>query len=165
MRILIASVLTLVLTACSGRVLAGAVAGDGVASLSWLEGNWTGLQDGVAMEEIWSSPAGGGLVGMHKDSKDGRMVSFEFFRIVPRDSGAICYLASPLGRAPVAFCAVELTMRRVVFENLNHDFPQRVLYWLEPDGRLHARIEGMLDAKPAAEDWIWTRKAPTADRE
>jgi hypothetical protein len=30
----------------------------------------------------------------------------------------------------------------VVFENAQHDFPQRVAYKLEPDGKLAARIEG-----------------------
>ncbi len=58
----------------------------------------------------------------------------------------------------MAFCAIELTDRRVVFENLQHDFPQRVMYWLEPDGRLHARIEGMQAGKLGSHDWVWTRK-------
>lgn len=126
--------------------------------LAWLEGTWGGITDGVTMEEIWSSPAGGGLVGMHKDTKGGRMVSFEFFRIVERDSSGVCYLSSPGGRPPVPFCAIELGDRRVVFENREHDFPQRVLYWLERDGRLHARIEGTIGGKAQSEDWVWTRK-------
>ncbi len=129
-----------------------------LGKLAWLEGTWEGVTNGIAMEETWSSPVGGGLIGMHKDTKAGRMVSFEFFRVVQRDTSGVCYLASPLGRQPVAFCAIELTDRRVVFENLQHDFPQRVMYWLEPDGRLHARIEGMQAGKLGSMDWIWTRR-------
>lgn len=125
--------------------------------LAWLAGTWQGTTDGVRMEETWSTPDGGGLVGMHKDSRGGRMVSFEFFRVVPQDEGRICYLASPLGRAPVPFCALSLGDSAVVFENAEHDFPQRVLYRLLPDGRLHARIEGLQGGKPAAEEWWWTR--------
>ena len=127
-----------------------------VDRLGWLAGVWTGTQNGVRMEEHWSTPEGGGLVGMHKDSKDGVMSSWEFFRIVPADSGRVCYMTSPLGRTPTPFCAVELTASRVVFENREHDFPQRILYWLEK-GVLHARIEGTIGGKVHSEEWAWTR--------
>lgn len=126
--------------------------------LAWLAGTWEGVSDGLTMEETWSTPAGGGLVGMHKDTRGGKMVSYEFFRIVPQKDGRICYMASPLGRAPVPFCAVAMEDSAVVFENPQHDFPQRVLYRLLADGRLHARIEGPQAGKPAAMEWWWTRR-------
>jgi hypothetical protein len=127
-----------------------------VERLGWLAGVWTGTVNGMKMEEHWSTPDGGGLVGMHKDSKGGHMTSYEFFRIVPDDSGRVCYMTSPLGRTPVPFCAIELTDSRVVFENREHDFPQRILYWLEK-GALHARIEGTIDGRARSEEWVWTR--------
>jgi hypothetical protein len=65
-------------------------------------------------------------------------------------------MASPLGRAPVAFRAVELSDSRVVFENREHDFPQRILYWLDR-GRLHARIEGKIQNSVHSEEWVWDR--------
>jgi hypothetical protein len=37
------------------------------------------------------------------------------------------------------------------------DFPQRILYWLDDRGALHARIEGKLRGKPASEEWAWTK--------
>ena len=128
----------------------------GVERLAWMEGRWVGVVRGIAMEEIWSSPEGGGLVGMHKDSREGRIVSYEFFRIVPDDSGRVCYMTSPLGRTPVPFCAIEVGASRVVFENREHDFPQRILYWRE-GGRLHARIEGMVSGAMRSEEWVWSR--------
>ena len=127
-----------------------------IGRLAWLEGTWRGVSNGVAMEETWSSPEGGGLIGMHKDTKGGRLVSFEFFRIVPDSAGTLCYLTSPMGRPATPFCAIEVGERRVVFENATHDFPQRILYWMA-DGRLHARIEGTMDGKAASEEWTWTR--------
>jgi hypothetical protein len=128
-----------------------------LAKLTWLTGTWTGVSDGVTMEETWSSAQGGGMLAMHKDTKEGRMTSFDFFRVSPDSAGRPCYYASPLGRTPVAFCAIELGKSRVVFENREHDFPQRILYWLQPDGRLHARIEGTIGGREQAEDWTWTR--------
>ena len=126
--------------------------------LAWLAGTWEGVSEGVTMEETWSTPDGGGLVGMHKDTRGGKMVSYEFFRIVPQKEGRICYLASPLGRAPVPFCVIAQEDSAVVFENPEHDFPQRVLYRLLADGRLHARIEGSQGGMPAAMEWRWTRR-------
>jgi hypothetical protein len=46
-----------------------------------------------------------------------------------------------------------------VFENLEHDFPQRILYWLDVDGRLHARIEGPKEAAEQAQEWVFRREA------
>jgi Domain of unknown function (DUF6265) len=130
-----------------------------ISQLGWLQGCWTGTKDGVAMQEQWTSPAGGALVGMHKDVKDGAMISFEFLRIAPQPGKGICYLASPKGAPPTPFCARELGERRVVFENREHDFPQRTLYWLDGDGSLHARIEGPMQGQEISEEWAW-RKTP-----
>ncbi len=45
----------------------------------------------------------------------------------------------------------------VVFENREHDFPQRILYWLDGEGRLHARIEGPAGSGERAMEWVWSR--------
>jgi len=135
---------------------AGAPAPPDLARLAWLEGRWTGVSDGVSMEEQWTAPAGGALLGMHRDVKDGRMVSFEFLRIQTTAEGTF-YFASPRSAPPTPFLLVELCERRVVFENKAHDFPQRILYWLEASGALHARIEGPQGGQTVAEEWTWTR--------
>ena len=135
-----------------------AIAATDVSKLAWLEGCWTGEQDGVVFEEQWSSPSGGGLVGMHKDVKAGRMTSFEFFRIAPDSTGVPAYWSQPRGAPPTPFRLVEANDRRAVFENPEHDFPQRILYWREGE-RLHARIEGTYQGKQGFEDWVWSRCA------
>jgi hypothetical protein len=126
-------------------------------ALSWLEGRWTGQSEGVAMEEHWTSPSGGGLLGMHKDVKDGRMVSFEFLRIESTPDQGVVYFASPRSATPTPFRLVEAGDARVVFENKGHDFPQRILYWLGPKGELHARIEGTSGGQALHEEWVWTK--------
>ena len=55
--------------------------------------------------------------------------------------------AGALGQAP----------RRAVFENKQHDFPQRILYWLDAKGALRARIEEPQGGKTASEEWVWTK--------
>ena len=135
---------------------AGAFADDGVEELSWMSGSWAGEKDGIRSEEHWSAPAGGLMIGMHRDVKDGRATGFEFFRIHVKD-GVLSYLTQPGGRPAVPFKMKEMGERRIVFENLEHDFPQRILYWLSGPGELRARIEGSIGGKTQAEEWVWTR--------
>lgn len=133
-----------------------------IADLAWLEGHWTGADGPLQMEEIWTSPAGDSLVGLHKDvatrAGAARMVSFEFLRI---DAGAdgIAYIAQPGGQPPTRFALAEIGARRVVFANPTHDFPQRILYWLDDAGALHARVEGPKGGKTVGQEWTWTKRA------
>ena len=108
------------------------------------------------MEEHWTSVRGGALLGLHRDVKGERMVSFEFLRVQATPEGTF-YFASPRSKPPVAFKLKELGERRVVFENLEHDFPQRILYWLDAAGAMHARIEGPQGGKTVSEEWVWTK--------
>jgi len=124
--------------------------------LSWMEGHWTGTTKGVAMEEIWTAPRGGALLGLHRDVRDAKMISFEFIRIDITPEGAT-YFASPRSKPATPFRAVEWGDKRVVFENKEHDFPQRILYWLDGAGALHARIEGPQGGKTVGEEWTWTK--------
>ena len=140
----------------AGACALAAIAAADVAKLGWLEGCWTGERNGVVFEERWSSPRGGGLVGMHKDTKADRLIGFEFFRVVPDSNGVPTYWSQPGGAPPTPFRLVEVSEKRAVFENPEHDFPQRVLYWREGE-KLHARIEGTYGGKEGSEDWVWTR--------
>jgi hypothetical protein len=86
------------------------------------------------------------------------MVWFEFQRIESWPEG-IAYVAQPGGQPPTRFALIEQASRRVVFANPAHDFPQRILYWLDDAGALHARIEGPKDGKTVGQEWTWTRRA------
>jgi hypothetical protein len=127
-----------------------------VTSLAWMAGSWQGTAGGVEMEEHWLAPKGGAMLGMHRDVTGGRMVSFEFLRI-EKDAEGLVYLASPQGRPVTPFRLIESKKGRAVFSNPQHDFPQRVLYWMGDDGLLHARIEGQQKGQPASEEWAWKR--------
>ena len=121
-------------------------------NLSWMSGHWTSTKDGLVMEEVWTEPRGGVMLGLHRDAK-GAKASFEFLRIAATDEG-IVYLAQPGGKSPTPFTLVELDGKRAVFANPQHDFPKRIIYWLE-DGKLCARVEGDGDS---AEQWCWAKK-------
>ena len=151
-------VLTVAVLLLAGSIRVGAGPAPDLSALAWLSGNWTGTQDGVEMEELWQKPKGNTMLALHRDVKEGRTVSFEFLRI-EATTDAITYWASPRGRPATPFKMVEQGDKRVVFENAEHDFPRRIIYWMSNDGALHAKIEGTLSGKPAAEEWTWRRSA------
>jgi len=147
----------------AGPAAGAAPAGpEAVASLAWLAGSWSGESNGLAMEEHWIAPSGGALLGMHRDVKNGRMVEFEFLRI-DASGGAVTYWASPRSAPPTPFRLKELGPgQRVVFENPEHDFPQRILYWRTDDEALHARVEGPSTTGEKGMEWTWKRMPPAS---
>ena len=50
-----------------------------------------------------------------------------------------------------------MSANKVIFENKEHDFPQRIIYRLDSDGDLLGRIEGILDGMDRAADFPMTR--------
>lgn len=153
-----------VVTAMAAAPTAAAPArGEVVDQLRWLAGSWASDSGGVRIEEHWAAPFGGVMIGMHRDVIGGRATGFEFFRI-REDSVGLVLLAQPGGRPPHAFRVKELTARRVVFEDAAHDFPQRVMYWLDSRGRLHARAEGVVNGRLEGENWRWSRSSLLAPR-
>jgi hypothetical protein len=126
-------------------------------ALSWLEGHWISESDAGRTEEIWTDAAGGLLVGVHRDVYASGKASFEFLRLAVQDGGVV-YLAQPSGRPATAFPLVESGDRFAVFQNTEHDFPQRIVYRLEADGTLRARIEGRVNGEERSSEWRWARR-------
>ncbi|MBL8754175.1 MAG: hypothetical protein JNK15_12815, partial [Planctomycetes bacterium] len=79
-------------------------------------------------------------------------VAFEFLRLVERDGGLV-YIAQPNGRTPTEFVLTEIGATRAVFENPRHDFPQRIVYELSPEGGLSASIGYAKGGKPQRFEW------------
>ena len=68
-------------------------------------------------------------------------------------------MASPGGRGDTAFRLVAQSEGEAVFENLEHDFPQRIRYTLRGDA-LTARVEDASGAKGI--QWTWKRSPAAA---
>lgn len=117
-------------------------ASAGLAALHWLAGCWRSEIDEPGSGEQWMPAAGGTMLGMSRTLKGGRTAQFEFMQIRASAAGAVVFIAHPGGRPGTTFVGTELGDAAAVFENLGHDFPQRVIYRLQPGGRLAARVEG-----------------------
>jgi hypothetical protein len=140
-------------------VATSAVGGDAEASiddLAWMAGHWSGNREGVQSEEGWFAPKGGLMLGVHRDVAPGSRAFFEYLRIEERD-GSLVYVASPMGGRATEFRLVEMAGQSVVFENLEHDFPQRIVY-ARHGNELEARAEGMVKGKKRSERWVWELK-------
>jgi hypothetical protein len=118
-----------------------------VDQLRWLIGCWSMTTPrGLVITETWSQPARDTLAGSGRTERGGTVVSTEVMRVFAR-SDTLVYAAMPSGQAYTEFRAIELEAGTVVFENPEHDFPQRVGYTLGAAGdSLHARIEGVTDS-------------------
>jgi hypothetical protein len=113
-----------------------------INQLGWLAGRWRMEKGGRVVEEHWMAPAGGVMLGMSRTIARGQVVEHEFIQIRPGPGGALYFIALPSGQKEAAFQVKSLNATEAVFENLQHDFPQRISYTLQPDGSLLAAIEG-----------------------
>jgi hypothetical protein len=121
---------------------------------SWLAGYWLSCAGGEQVSETWSDPRGGMTLGINFTLAKGK-ASWENLRIAPSSSGqGISLYAAPSSQPPAEFplSLPKSSAQRFVFEDLAHDFPQRVIYERKGD-RLAARIEGMMGGKLEAMDW------------
>ena len=92
-------------------------------------------------------PEGDSMLGMSRTVVNGKTPFFEFLQI-KRDGEDLVYLARPQGKDPTPFKLVKLNESAAVFENLQHDFPQRIAYQRQIDGSLIATLEGEVKGKP-----------------
>ncbi|MHC5113098.1 MAG: DUF6265 family protein [Planctomycetota bacterium] len=112
-----------------------------IGDVAWIAGDWVGTRGKSSIEERWSPPRGGAMLGVSRTVRPDKdqMRAFEFLRVVERDGGLV-YVAQPNGRTPTEFVLTELGPRRAVFVNPRHDFPQRIIYERSADGGLTASI-------------------------
>lgn len=112
-----------------------------IQDLAWLSGCWASVGGEAGSGETWTAPAGGTLLGVGRTVKDGKTVAHEFMQIRETGPGQIAFIALPSGQSETSFPLVRLSGQEAVFENPQHDFPQRVIY--RRDGSfLTGRIEG-----------------------
>ena len=63
-----------------------------IQALAWMAGSWTGLANGDPVDEHWSAPAGGMMMGMFRWLKNGRVYYYELLVIEPTSDGLVLRL-------------------------------------------------------------------------
>ncbi len=120
--------------------------------LSWIAGCWRNEFPSVTIEEQWMQPRGKSMMGMSRTTKGERTVAHEFIRIVMKGD-SVLYIANPSGQKQTSFLLVKCEEYEAVFENPDHDFPQRIIYRRNEDGSLMAAIEGIQKGKTRREEF------------
>lgn len=128
---------------------------DGFSGMS---GCWERKDDAkkLLVSEQWMSPAGSSILGMGRTVKNGKTTGWEYMRIEQRDDG-IYFVSRPKeNREDTSFKMMSSTGAEFVFENKEHDFPQRIIYRLKAN-MLTGRIEGNNNGKFLGIDFPMTR--------
>ena len=111
----------------------------------WLAGGWSAeAADGAWVEEWWTPPRAGLMMGAGRSGKAGKLDWWEHTRI-EQTGGKLRFCALPKGQAGACFEATKVRAQEIVFENPAHDFPNRVTYRREGD-ELFAEVSGKAGA-------------------
>ncbi len=115
-----------------------------LSEVSFLSGCWAGQMGTLDMQEQWTEAAGGAMLGTTRYLRGGVVVDWEFGRIVEDEQGVTLW---PYPKGVLSEHGFPLVAAGVdgeyVFENLEHDFPVRIIYVREGDDVLNPRIEGL----------------------
>lgn len=112
---------------------------SGLEALSFMTGCWS--EEGDGYREQFTPPTENLILGTSRRMVGSRVAGFEFHTITLSD-GVPVLTPHPAGVRSDPFAASTLEDGYVVFENLEHDFPQRIIYDGREDDRLIAAIEG-----------------------
>lgn len=112
-----------------------------IQTVSFLAGCWSGQMDGLDMREQWSEASAGVMLGTTRFFRDGQLVDFEFGMLQEADEGVTLWPYPRGERSEHGFPLVSAS-DELVFENLAHDFPVRIIYARVGLDRLAPRIEG-----------------------
>lgn len=129
------------------------------ADFAFMRGCWELSKPNIKakISEQWMAPEGDTLIGMSRYVRDGKTSDFEFMRIEVRDVG-IYFISKPRGNATeTTFRLRHFNTGDATFENLEHDFPQRVIYRSGGPNALNARIEGTQNGKSSGIDFPYKR--------
>lgn len=114
--------------------------------LQLLPGKWKMETDKAEIYEEWIIEDETELIGKSfRIDNSAEVVSEVLYLKKYGDQWA--YIAVPEGQNITLFALVQFTPKKFIFENLEHDFPQRIIYEFHKDGKLTSAIEGPVNGE------------------
>lgn len=115
--------------------------------INWLIGQWEGIQGPGIYHEEWNKASESELKGKAYLIKKGEIVNTEILSIRENATG-IFYIADVSHNpSPVSFKLTNLTDCSFIFENPEHDFPQKITYENKDNQFLYAAVEAVMNGK------------------
>lgn len=113
-----------------------------ISKFSWLSGKWEGSFGEMKTFEEWQPLSGNVMEGRGGVTSGTDTMFAEGIKLEVKE-GELYYTAKVPGNpGPVDFKFKGYTNDTAIFENPEHDFPSRVLYFKNADGSLYAKIDG-----------------------
>ncbi|MBN8702858.1 MAG: hypothetical protein J0M08_07320 [Bacteroidetes bacterium] len=121
----------------------------------WLIGTWHSTMDGSPFTEIWlkkeNTYYGKAFILNNTDT-----VFSETLRIEKIDNHWV-FIASINHSAPTLFTLIENDTNTLIFENKEHDFPNKVVYENKGHKNMIAWIEGKVKGETKKEEYLYTK--------
>ncbi len=115
------------------------------ASLSWLNGSWSGEFGGGMFYESWKTVGdrmeGEGYMVMGGDTVESETL------VIQTVGKHFVYIASINEAPPTLFSLNKTDGSTWTFENPEHDFPQRVVYTRKSNQELHIVVDGVMNGE------------------
>ena len=108
----------------------------------------------VAIGQVLARPTS--MLGVGRTTRGTTLVDYEMVLIRERGD-QLAYEAHPANQEPAVFMSATIGEQSIVFENLKHDFPQRVGYERREADRLLAWIEGPQNGQTRRVDFSYER--------
>lgn len=123
-----------------------------IGRASWLIGEWENNFDGARMFEGWVMTSDSLMTGLSYTIENGDTVAYETISLVQRgvDLFYIPTVSDQNNQEPVEFLLTAFSDSTLVFENPNHDFPQKISYINYGGDSLLAEISGIYEEEPAS---------------
>lgn len=126
-----------------------------IKEASWLLGNWENKSADGKLSENWKKVNDSTFEAQSYYIKEKDTLHFESI-ILQQKEEELTYIATVQGQnndKPVAFKLTTATDKQVVFENLKHDYPQKISYTQIAPDSLVAKISGIQQGKPSSESF------------
>lgn len=129
------------------------------ANLQLLKGTWSMKTKDAILYESWQQENDSTLRSSSFIVKNNDTTFLEHVELKLRNK-AIVYIPTVPGQndqQPVNFTLINFEDSTYIFENKQHDFPQRIIYHLPQNNQLHAWIEGEVKGKYKRTDYNYMK--------
>jgi len=119
-------------------------------------GTWKMISDKIEYYEEWRLINGSELIGIGFSIEEGDTVLSEEL-YVKKFADKWAYIALPVNQTITLFALSEYSDNKFIFENKEHDYPQKIIYEFTADGKLNAATEGIIEGELMRRDFNFIR--------
>lgn len=124
--------------------------------LKLFPGKWKMISDKIEYYEEWKIVNEYELTGIGFSIEEGDTVSSEKLYL-KKFEDTWAYIALPVNQTITLFALTEYSESKFIFENKEHDYPQRIIYEFTADGQLNAATEGIIEGELMRRDFSFIR--------